>query len=221
MSFCPQCGNEISDGDVFCAFCGAELDAIQTSRGDVEENPFAVGAQTLNPRLPNETESREVPTNIFAAIKMCFTQRRAKGRSSRAEFWYWNIFVFFTVVLPFYAVVMPYGGEPPAEDVWVVMATLIGGIVVAKPTSDVAVRRFHDVGLVGISAYALLLLIFPGFLLVIFMFYFWFLCFWICLFTILIVGLIPGTKGPNEYGPPPVKRKAAAEDKMKENEVSR
>lgn len=217
--FCPQCGKDLLDGAVYCSSCGAALDDEQTTVADDATNPFAVGAQTLNPRLPNETESREVPTNIFAAIKMCFTLRRAKGRSSRAEFWYWNIFVFFTVVLPFYAVVMPYGGEPPAEGALVVMATLIWGIVVAKPTLDVAVRRFHDVGLIGISAYALLFLIFPGFLLVIFMIYFWILCFWVCLFTILIVGLIPGTKGPNKYGSPPVKRKAPTKNKTQDREV--
>ena len=215
MIICPQCGGSFPEGDAFCRFCGyaaPEVGASETA-SDETANPYAVGAQTPNPRSPNETESREVPANIVAAIKMCITQRRAKGRSSRAEFWYWNVFVFLTVVLPFLVFVIPYGGEPPGGGALIAMAALIWGIVVAKPTLDVAVRRFHDVGLTGIAAYALLLLIFPGFLLLSFIFYFWFFCFWICLFAILIVGLIPGTKGPNKYGPPPIKREAPTKNK--------
>ena len=219
MIVCPQCGGSFPEGDAFCRFCGCAAPKVEPPTPDDATNPYDVGARTSNSSLSRDSEPRDVPSNLFAAIKMCLTRGGAKGRSSRAEFWYWNIFVFFTVVLPFYAVVIPYGGEPPAEGALVVMATLILGIVFAKPTLDVAVRRFHDVGLVGISAYALLLLIFPGFLLVIFMFYFWFLCFWICLFTILIVGLIPGTKGPNEYGPPPVKREAPTKNKTQDREV--
>ena len=231
MIVCPQCGGSFSEGDAFCRFCGCAAPEVVASEtaSDETANPYAVGAQTPNPRLPNETESREVPANIVAAIKMCITQRRAKGRSSRAEFWYWNIVVFLTVVLPFLVFVIPYGGEPQGVGALVTFAASLWGIVAAIPSLDVAVRRFHDVGLMGITAYALLLLIFPGFLLPAFMSEFFSMnidslyegCVWICLLTILIVGLIPGTKGPNKYGPPPIKRKTAAEDKTEENEVSR
>ena len=217
MTVCPQCGGSFPEGDAFCRFCGCAAPKVEPPTPDDATNPYDVGARTSNSSLSRDSEPRDVPSNLFAAIKMCLTRGGAKGRSSRAEFWYWNIFVFFTVVLPFYAVVIPYSGEPPGGGALIAMAALILGIVVAKPTLDVSVRRFHDVGLIGIFPCALLLLIFPGFLLISFIFYLWFFCFWICLFSILIVGLIPGTKGPNKYGPPPIKRKAIAKDKLQNN----
>ena len=42
----------------------------------------------------------------------------------------------------------------------------------------------------------------------------------ISFFAILIVALIPGTKGPNKYGPPPVKRKTSQRGQTQNGEVS-
>ncbi len=165
---------------------------------------------------------------------MCFKQGGVKGRSSREEFCFWILFILGTVVCPIAL------GTSASVGLFVFAASL-WGIVCSGPTFTLTVRRFHDVNLHGIPAYILLLdfvllslisialfisdycdlnlkrwsdfvetLIFVAFPLVA----------GICLLAILTVALIPGTKGENKYGPPPVKRETTAEDKTHDSEVS-
>ena len=73
--------------------------------------------------------------NFISAIKICFTQKYAtfRGRASRSEFWYFNLFSFI-------AMMFSAGSN-----------TLLGLIflVLFLPMMAVTVRRLHDVGKTG------------------------------------------------------------------------
>ena len=240
MIVCPQCGKSFPESEAFCGFCGCAAPKVEPpppkSTPDETSNPYAVGARTTNSSLPRDSESRDVPSDTIGAIKLCFKQGGVKGRSSRAEFWFWFLFVFWTVVCPIVGVVLtewdsPDGGSGPGF--LIILAAFLWGIVCAGPSLTVTVRRFHDVNLAAIPAYILLLDI------VLFVLLWYYGLPWrvskivatliliafplvagICLLAILIVALLPGTKGLNRYGPQPINRAAVAGGEAKDNEVS-
>ena len=239
MIVCPQCGKSLPEGEAFCSFCGRaasgdEPSALNTPQ-DEEANPFVVGSLTLKSSFSVETEPREVPRDVDAAIKMCFKRPSVKGRSSRVEFWLWILFVLLTSVLA--SMALSATSLTDSDTAYVLRAYIlrisvvvllsIWGLVVIGLTFTLSVRRFHDVNLAGSPAYLLLFLV-VFYILRVGAGLFWpfaynfldndllvksaFYGSWICLFAILVVGLIPGTKGPNKYGSPPVKREAAPEE---------
>ena len=232
MIVCPQCGGSFPESETFCRFCGYAAPKVESPTTDTTPDDAA----NPNALLTSETEARDVPSNILAAIKMRVVRGGLKGRSSRVEFWPWILLVLIlwfstpTLATTFLRLV---NGAPLAGVFW--KAFLYLGefleIVALLLTFTLCVRRFHDVGLVGITAYIFLVLevvcllfgVFPsiydlqpvyvrrgvaGGLL-------------ISGFAILIVGLIPGTKGPNQYGPPPVKREASQENDAQNSEARR
>ena len=237
---CPLCGRENSKNVPFCDFCGCATPEAEPATPDITSddvaNPYAVGARTTNALLASETEARDVPSNILAAIKMCVVRGGLKGRSSRAEFWSWIIFVFILLlfVLTLELTEVSRVETTPQENAfWEAFWNLAGfsGIVVLLLTFTLSVRRFHDVNFIGIPAYIFLFLSVVCVLAACFFYPFDLLSLYgrrtvlcgllISFFAILIVALIPGTKGPNKYGPPPVKRKAPAKDKTQNVEVAR
>ena len=239
MIVCPQCGKSFHEGETFCRFCGCAASGDEPSASntpqDEEANPFVVGSLTLKSSFSVETEPREVPRDVDAAIKMCFKRPSVKGRSSRVEFWLWILFVLLTGVLA--SMAFSATSLTDSDTAYVLRAYIlrisvvvllsIWGLVVIGLTFTLSVRRFHDVNLAGSPAYLLLFLV-VFYILRVCAGLFWpsaynfldndllvksaFYGSWICLFAILVVGLIPGTKGPNKYGSPPVKREAAPEE---------
>ena len=236
---CPLCGRENSKNVPFCDFCGCATPEAEPATPDITSddvaNPYAVGARTTNALLASETEARDVPSNILAAIKMRVVRGGLKGRSSRAEFWSWIIFVFILLlfVLTLELTEVSRVETTPQENAfWEAFWNLAGfsGIVVLLLTFTLSVRRFHDVNFIGIPAYIFLFLSVVCILAACFFYLFELLSLYgrrtvlcgllISFFAILIVGMIPGTKGPNKYGAPPVKRKAPAKDKTQNVEVA-
>ena len=236
---CPLCGRENSKNVPFCDFCGCATPEAEPATPDITSddvaNPYAVGARTTNSLLASETEARDVPSNILAAIKMCVVRGGLKGRSSRAEFWSWIIFVFILLlfVLTLELTEVSRVETTPQENAfWEASWDLAGfsGIVVLLLTFTLSVRRFHDVNFIGIPAYIFLFLSVVCILAACFFYPFDLLSLYgrrtvlcgllISFFAILIVALIPGTKGPNKYGPPPVKRKTFQRGQTQNGEVS-
>ena len=236
---CPLCGRENSKNVPFCDFCGCATPEAEPATPDITSddvaNPYAVGARTTNALLASETEARDVPSNILAAIKMCVVRGGLKGRSSRAEFWSWIIFVFILLlfVLTLELTEVSRVETTPQENAfWEASWDLAGfsGIVVLLLTFTLSVRRFHDVNFIGIPAYIFLFLSVVCILAACFFYPFDLLSLYgrrtvlcgllISFFAILIVALIPGTKCDNNYGPPPRKREATTEDKTHDSEVS-
>ena len=242
MIICPQCGGSFPESETFCPSCGYAAPEVESPTTDTTPddaaNPNAVGARTTNALLTSETEARDVPSNILAAIKMCVVRGGLKGRSSRAEFWSWIIFVFILLlfVLTLELTEVSRVETTPQENAfWEAFWNLAGfsGIVVLLLTFTLSVRRFHDVNFIGIPAYIFLFLSVVCILCILpdcFFYLFDLLSLYgrrtvlcgllISFFAILIVALIPGTKGPNRYGPPPVKRKTSQRGQTQNGEVS-
>jgi len=203
--YCPLCGTENLDGANFCESCGAALNAVQTPSADGAANPFAVGAQTTNASVDYDGDAPVVPSSVFEAWKIVFSKYfNGKGRASQTEFWYWQIFLFLVFGIPaIYLMVKLLSmapGEPNGDDfveilksnssmivalIWIVVWMFI----VLCPNINLLVRRVHDFNTTGWLV--LLPFVFSKFSSII----------------QLIFGLIPGTKGPNKYGPRPVKRR--------------
>ena len=203
--FCPQCGKEVLDGDAFCGACGAAIDAVQTPSSDGAANPFAVGSQTSNASGAFDGDAPVVPSNVFSAWKTVFSKYfDGKGRASRTEFWYWQIFLFLIFGIPaIYILVKVLSLAGPAgfeggDDLFEILRAnssflgamawiLIWAFVLLCPNINLFVRRVHDF---NASGWLVLLILIPK------------LGQWVP----YVFGFIPGTKGPNKYGPQPMKR---------------
>ncbi len=196
--FCPQCGKEILEGAVFCSSCGAALGADQSPGADDATNPFAVGAQTSNTSGVYDSTAPDVPTGPFSAFKICFKKyNKLKGRASRTEYWYWLLFTFLTVAIPYgigVALILidernHNGGEAlPIIGVILAMAAVVWGLVCLCPGLHMMVRRMHDVNL---SGWCFLFLMLP----------------YVNLIFALVLAFVPGTRGPNKFGPQPARRR--------------
>ncbi|MES2095876.1 MAG: DUF805 domain-containing protein [Pseudomonadota bacterium] len=151
-----------------------------------------------------------------------------KGRSRRKEFWMWVLGVIIvTVVLSILDSVLGLGGrttiEPGAVDGGFSygaqtsggILTMIFALAILIPNLAVAVRRLHDtdrtgwwillplipyvlgvvVMIVGAASASLAMAGFGGLLM---------LAGGICGIVLLVFYCLPGTNGPNKYGPDPV-----------------
>ena len=236
MIVCPQCGKSFPEDESFCASCGYAASKVEPPTTNDATNPYAVGTQLPDSPMPSDLEPRDVPSNVFKAVYQCFNDGGFDGRSSRTEFWFWFFHFLGAVVIPLGVEVLFFytlSVDVPTTGFVAICFSLIWGAICFIPSLSLCVRRFHDVNLPGIPAYilfldialfvlrwcyglpwrvskfveTLILIAFP-------------LVAGICLLAILIVALLPGTKGPNRYGPQPINRAAVAEGEAKDNEVS-
>ena len=221
MSVCPQCGKENLQGVPFCNFCGAALDEIEKNSKvespifpeKVETNPFAVGSQATSASAPSDSYdpvASFVPTGLGSAFQSCvYNCNKLGGRASRAEFWYWTLFMVLTFG-PAIAILIAASAISVATEtarsavefveIFVAFLLIVWALVCVYPTFSLIVRRLHDFDR---SAWFCLFLLLPV----------------AQLFAMLYVGFASGTKGLNRYGPPPIKREAPTKNKTQDVEV--
>ena len=230
MIVCPQCGKESVSNSRYCDNCGFAFSDGEglANAPDLVSTSSEAGTQTTNLPWSWERTARRDPADFGDAVKACFWRGGTRGRASRSEFWYWQLFVFLTLVLPTVAALFFLDfsveislrlSEETADVARIAAATslttpILWGLVCLKLSFDVICRRLHDVGLPGfwLELLPIFLLgviiirrfasdaVFCGFLTPLFLYVF-------------IVALIPGTKGPNKYGPLPFKRKEYAKNR--------
>ena len=155
---CPQCSNDNPEDAQFCGGCGA-----------------ALGVSLITSSTP------QVIVDFPEAVKLGF-QRYIdfSGRSSRAEYWWFTLFIVLVDVIVTAVDTVVLGTDLRdiglLSTVWQ-LATLI-------PSLAIGVRRLHDIDKSG-----------------------WWILLWFVLvigWIVLIVWAIKRSdKGPNKYGPSP------------------
>jgi len=132
-------------------------------------------------------------------IQKCFRLYiDGKGRARRAEYWWWAL---FSVVLSIVATVVdlsfgmnPYTGMPNSQ-----ILSMIVGLALLAPTVSVMSRRLHDSDKSGwIAAAPIALSIVGGMLGMV-----GGLFSLVALVAMIVIGVLPGTVGPNQFGPDP------------------
>ncbi len=129
------------------------------------------------------------------------------GRASRSEYWWFALFNFIILSI-FSAVIIGVitasgagafeGGLPSGVSAWMI----IGGLyllAIFLPGLAVQVRRFHDRNISGwwyLALFVLSMVPYLGF---------------IAGIVILVISLLPGTIGPNRFGPDPLRPEVRAE----------
>jgi uncharacterized membrane protein YhaH (DUF805 family) len=139
----------------------------------------------------------------IAYIKKCFRLYvDGKGRARRREYWWWFAFRFAVAIVAILIDLMfgynQYTMQPNSQ-----IVTLITGLALLPPTVAVASRRLHDAGRNGwIAAAPIVLFVIGGMLGPIGGIFSL-----LGLAAMIVIGVLPGNPGPNQYGPDP---KAAA-----------
>jgi uncharacterized membrane protein YhaH (DUF805 family) len=138
------------------------------------------------------------------AIKSCWNKYATfSGRAPRSEYWFFQLFVFLgLMILGVLGILLGVAGGQQQADAGAGTGAGIGiGIVgllaivfifgVLVPQISVSVRRLHDT---NASGWFFLLFILP----------------YVGGLIAIVWGCIPGTQGPNKYGPSPLDTPADA-----------
>ena len=192
MRTCERCGAVLDDDASFCAICCA-----------AQSSP-AVGA-SFDESIDQVEASKApfVPTSFGEAITICFNKYYdVQGRASRAEFWYWVLFVTIMDLIP--------------------VVNLGALFVLTPPTITALVRRLHDTNQAGWLVALLVILGGAAFVVLACGLlyasaeglnsedeaFLWstFAFATALAFSAFVLTVRPGTPGPNKYGPAPVRR---------------
>lgn len=106
-----------------------------------------------------------------------------KGRARRMEYWMFQLFtqlILFAIAI--FAIIQ---GAPEHHSTFVTIIGMLYIAIILVPSLSVSVRRLHDV---GISGWVLLIAVIP----------------YLGGLVLLILFCVPGSKGPNKYGPDPM-----------------
>lgn len=118
------------------------------------------------------------------AVKSCYAKYATfRGRAPRSEYWFFHLFFFVIFyALAFTGVFVAGPDDNPATPAYTAIGWLMGLFAAGSilPILAVSVRRIHDTGASG-----------------------WFILTWIVGVVGLVWACIPGTPGPNKYGPSP------------------
>lgn len=195
--YCANCGTALPAAAAFCPACGASSSAAGASPPYQPSlhQPSYTQSNYAGPGYSRSGHSA-VGLSAFAAMFLPFKRYvDFEGRSTRLEYWmftllWWIVIILFTGMI---IVDIPPSGQPNAEPgplvgigavllmLWI-MATVI-------PCIALTVRRLHDQDKSGGLAILFYVLSF------LFSFLGW--------IVQTIFMCLPGTAGPNQYGPDP------------------
>ncbi|NKJ71445.1 DUF805 domain-containing protein [Rhizobium leguminosarum bv. viciae] len=135
------------------------------------------------------------------AVRTVLTQKYAtfSGRASRSEYWWFQLFYLLVGIALLIANVLINGDIfSQQSNTFSVIGGLLS-IAVFVPQVCLQVRRFHDRNISGWWYLGLLLSCIIPFVGI------------ISLPAIFIINLLPGTEGPNKFGPDPLRPEIRAE----------
>ncbi|NEJ72754.1 DUF805 domain-containing protein [Rhizobium phaseoli] len=139
------------------------------------------------------------------AVRTVLKQKYAtfSGRASRSEYWWFMLFYFLALVaLGFLAGVLAFatsGGGAASPVSYAVVICGLAILAVFLPLISLTVRRFHDRNISGWWYLALFVLGFVPYVGI------------VVGLAILVISVLPGTEGPNKFGPDPLRPEARAE----------
>ena len=185
---CRQCGAEIADGMKFCTRCGAATGQCCPRCGAKLEPGVEFcgecGASLTPPRPARFLESWRRGWSF-----------RVRGRASRGEYWWRQLGLLIEcavlyVVLGLLVEARAFGRYEDDNIVVMLCIVCVYFVIMGIPLTCLCIRRLHDQGLSG-----------------------WFVLLWNIRPVGLVFSLLPGTHGPNAYGPEPGTEKPAARPK--------
>lgn len=86
--------------------------------------------------------------DFLISVKTCLRQYATfRGRASRSEFWYWNLFTWILCTVAFTIDSASTGNATPLESTYIVSSVV--QLLICLPTLAVCWRRLHDVNRSG------------------------------------------------------------------------
>lgn len=150
MKICSHCKSVNAQESTVCYFCGAALNV--NVNANVDKNP-----QSQQKRVPAQPTSQTQPKEpkelgFWDAVGKCFDKYASmKGRATRAELWYFILFITIGIML------CSFISRDETMLFLFVLVTLL-------PTMAVISRRLHDLGRSRFWMFLLLIIIFFGWL---------------------------------------------------------
>lgn len=87
------------------------------------------------------------------AVKTCCKNKYFKisGRASRSEFWWFQVFIWGSIILATITLGLLFGATGGSEGLLtlIVLATSVFYLILIPPTITAMVRRFHDINMSG------------------------------------------------------------------------
>ncbi|MBY4631535.1 DUF805 domain-containing protein [Rhizobium croatiense] len=139
------------------------------------------------------------------AVRTVLKQKYAtfSGRASRSEYWWFGLFYVLALFpLAIVATVLAFltsGGGAPSPAHYTVVIWMLFTLAMLLPLISLQVRRFHDRSISGWCYLALFALSFIPYAI------------FLTAPVTIVISLLPGTEGPNKFGPDPLSPEARAE----------
>ncbi|MBY4610771.1 DUF805 domain-containing protein [Rhizobium sp. 9T] len=139
------------------------------------------------------------------AVRTVLKQKYAtfSGRASRSEYWWFGLFYVLALFpLAIVATVLAFltsGGGAPSPAHYTVVIWMLFTLAMLLPLISLQVRRFHDRSISGWWYLVLFALSFIPYAI------------FLTAPVTIVISLLPGTEGPNKFGPDPLSPEARAE----------
>lgn len=132
----------------------------------------------------NKESVMETQKSLFAYFTECFTKNyfNCNGRAGKREYWGFNLFSTISILI---LIIISFTG------VGVILAIAFA-LAMLPPSIAVSVRRLHDANKSGWFALSYLIMLVPG------------IGELIGIILMIVIGVLEGTKGENQYGPDPI-----------------
>ena len=183
---CPECGSQVSDKAKSCPHCGYSLEDEREEKALIEAALRAAKAQ-------EEYDATFKPSELYLSAPMPFKlfcrPFTARGRATRAEFWFGFLFYVASTIL-LTALALHFSSETQMNPLmYLVFVWVVYGTIALYNATE---RRLHDAG----ASDALAVILLCSILIPVFGWGFLLLCGGVALFS-------PSVTGSNEHGPNP------------------
>ncbi|PDT12394.1 DUF805 domain-containing protein [Rhizobium sp. M1] len=139
------------------------------------------------------------------AVRTVLKQKYAtfSGRASRSEYWWFMLFyvlaLFPLAILAFVLAFVTMSTGAPSPVHYTVVIWMLFALAMFLPVISLQVRRFHDRNISGWWYLALFALGFIPYAV------------FVTFPVTIVISVLPGTEGPNKFGPDPLRPEARAE----------